>query len=116
MTDYKASVPFDVAAFLLVPSTTTVKGVLQKTFTKEAEPFFCSFKTFGGTEREVNGIIVVEDTATVETWYDPTITADCHICIDGIEGVEFEILGTPENINLRNQYMKFKVRAIKGGA
>lgn len=113
MANYKPQAPFNVAAFLLIPTTTTVKGVIKKTFTAEDAPFFCSFRTFGGTEREINGVTVVEDTATIETWYDPKILSDCHIRINDID---YEILGTPENINMRNQYVKFKVRAIKGGA
>lgn len=113
MAEYKPNAPFNVPFFLLTPTTTTVKGVLKKTFTKSTEPFYCSFRTFGGTEKVVNDVVVLEDTATVETWYDPSITADCNI---EINGQQYEILGTPENINMRNQYLKFKVRAIKGGA
>lgn len=113
MQSYKPNLPFDVPVFLLVPTTTTIKGVPKKTFTAEAEPFYCSFRTFGGTEKEVNGLIVVENTAVVETYYDPRIKANCGIRVDD---VNYEILGTPENINRRNQYLKFKVRAIEGGA
>ena len=113
MTTYRPSSPFNVAAFLMVPTTTNVKGVIKKTFVKSANPFFCSFRTFGGTEKTVNDVIVVEDTATVETWYNPCITSDCNI---EVSGKQYEILGTPENIQMRNQFMLFKVRAIKGGA
>lgn len=113
MADYKANFPYNVAAFLLIPKKQNVKGVTKKTYTPEAEPFFCSFKTFGGTEKIVNDVVTVENTATVETWYNPKITSDCYI---RVENVDYEILGTPENINMRNQYMKFKVRAVKGGA
>lgn len=113
MADYKPTTPFNIAAFLMIPQTETVKGVSKKTYIKAEKPFFCSFKTFGGTEREVNGVTVVENTAVIETWYDPTITADCQIEVNGLM---YEILGTPENINMRQQYLKFKVRAIRGGA
>lgn len=113
MADYKPTVPFNVAAFLMTPTTDIIKGVAKKTYTKAEKPFFCCFKTFGGTERDVNGVTVVENTAVIETWFNPTIKADCQIEVDGLV---YEILGTPENINMRNQYLKFKVRAIKGGA
>lgn len=113
MTDYKPSAPFNVSAFLLIPTSKNVKGVSKKTFEKAQTPFFCSFKTFGGTEKESNGVIVIENTAVIETWYDPNIKAGCNISVNEIE---YEILGTPENINMRNQYMKFKVKAVKGGA
>lgn len=113
MKAYSPSSPFNVPAFLMVPTTKTVKGVQKKTFTKSENPFFCSFRTFGGTEKTVNDVVVVEDTATLETWYDPAIKADCNIEVDG---KQYEILGTPENIQMRNQFMLLKVRAIKGGA
>lgn len=113
MADYKPSAPFNVAAFFLVPKITSVKGVKKKTFVPETEAFFCSFKTFGGTETQTNGLTSVENTAVIETWYDPKFTSDAGMRVGN---VDYEILGTPENINMRNQYVKFKVRAIKGGA
>ena len=33
-----------------------------------------------------------------------------------IDGTTYEVLGTPENIGMRNQYLVAKVRAVKGGA
>ena len=113
MKRYEPSMPFNVPAFLMSPTVKNVKGVSVKTFEKSEKPFFCSFKTFGGTERESNGITVVENTAVIETWFNPELTADKYICV---ADVEYEILGTPENINMQNQFMKFKVRAVKGGA
>lgn len=113
MADYKPNTPYNVPFFLMVPTTTNIKGVVKKTYIKNEIPFFCSFRTFGGSEKLVNDVIVVENTGTLETWYDPSIKADCQVEIDG---QVYEILGTPENINMRNQYMVLKVRAIKGGA
>ena len=113
MADYRPNNPFNVCATLLVPSMVIIKGVRKKVYTPDTEPIYCSFKTFGGTEKVINDLLVVEDTAIIETWYDPRITSECELEIDG---VQFEILGTPENINMRNQFMKLKVRAIKGGA
>lgn len=113
MAGYKPTTPFNVAAFLLIPKTTTVKGVTKKIFVAENEPFFCSFKTFGGTEIETNGVIAVEDTAIIETWYNPKIKTNCGVRVND---VDYEILGTPENINMQNQWLKFKIRAIKGGS
>lgn len=76
---------------------------------------FCSFKTYGGTERDVNGITVVEDTANIVTWYRPDITSACRL--KRVEdGAVFEILGEPEDIELRHQILKIKVRRLKGGA
>lgn len=89
-------------------------GVLVKQYT-ELDRIFCNFKTYGGTEKEVNGVIAVEDTATIVTWYRPDITSDS-ILERLTDGAKFEILGEPENIEQRNMIMSFKVRRIKGGA
>lgn len=113
MGSYKPNAPFNVAAFLLTPTMEKVMGVPKKTFSKSEKPFFCSFRSFGGSEKLVNDVLAVEDTATLETWYNPEIKANCNVEVDGRQ---YEILGTPENIEMRNQYMKFKVKAIKGGA
>ena len=112
MADYKPSGPFVVPAILQVPTTTTVKGVQKKTYEKK-DDIFISFRTFGGTEKTSNDVITVENTGTVETWYRPDIKSDCRLIIDDLP---YEILGSPENINMRNQYLVFKVRAVKGGA
>lgn len=113
MASFKLSGPLTVPMFLFIPTTTRSKGVLKKTYPETGIRINGTFRTFGGTERVFNDTYVVEDTATIETWYRPDITADCRISVNG---VAYEILGTPENIQMRNQYLKIKVRAIKGGA
>jgi len=114
MANYKPSGPFNVPLFLFVPTSTTVKGSPKKVYPNEGELIYCSFRTFGGTEKVVNDLLTVEDTVIIETWFRPDIKSDCRLKDEG--GVEYEILGTPENINQRNQYLKFKMRAIRGGA
>jgi len=71
-------------------------------------------KTYGGTEKIINGVLVIEDTATIETWYRPDIKANCQIALD--KDTVYDILGEPENINKRNQILKFKVKRHVGGA
>lgn len=117
MSEYKPSSPFIVSMHFLMPTTTVVKGVNVKKYNKPSDEnaFFGSFKTFGGTETQSNGIYSVIDTANIETWYRPDITADCRICLAENHDKLYEIIGTPENINMRNIYMKFKVQAINGG-
>ena len=102
---------------LLIPTYSDAYGVAQKTFPamKDGILIYGSFRTFGGTERDVNGLYSIENTATVETWFRPDIKSNCRIGIPAT-GEVYEILGEPENINMRNQFLKFKVRAIKGGA
>lgn len=103
------------------PVTAFSYGVSSKTYQNVNGVIWANFKTFGGTEKNDNGIIAVEDTAQVVCWYDPNITGDCRIVLlDGTEDTEnakcYEILGEPENIELRNMFLKFKVRRVKGGA
>lgn len=114
MNRYTPSNPFNVPMYLLVPTTVTAKGSTKKIYSSEGELIYCSFRTFGGTEIKSNDMLSIENTAVIETWYRPDIKADCRL--QSIDGTNYEILGTPENIYQQNQYLKFKIRAIKGGA
>lgn len=113
MPDYKPELPFTEPADLLIPKIKKVKGVLIKEYPDTGDCIFISFRSFGGTESERNGQLTVENTGVVQTWYRDDIKADCRLTI---RGVSYDILGTPENINMRNRYLQFKVRAVKGGA
>lgn len=99
---------------LLVPTKTVVNGVKKKDFT-EGRVFFASFKTYGGTERLSNDKYIIEDTAKVVCWYDTDIKADCRIK-NLNDGVEYEIINRPEDLNQQHQFLSFKVRAVLGGA
>lgn len=117
MARYKPSGPFNAVIRLMIPSYADSFGVQTKTFPapEECPLIYGTFRTFGGTDRDVNGIYSVENTATVETWYRPDIRSDCRLYVEQT-GITYEILGEPENIELRNQYMKIRVIAYKGGA
>ena len=115
MADFKPSFPYSTAIELLVPTYTNKKGVTTKVFPSEGIRLNCSFKTYGGTETTNNDLYTVVDTANIETWYRPDIKADCRIKVLAT-GQIYEIIGNPENINMRNQFVKFKVRAVEGGA
>lgn len=109
---FKIATDFNVPAKILKPSTIKVNGISQKVF-EESETIFISAKSYGGTEKVVDDRLVIEDTLSIETWYRPDITSDCNIKLL-TDGSEWEILNTPENIELRNQFLKFKVRRLKG--
>lgn len=117
MADYKPQLPFSKPLYLLVPTYEMVKGVEKKLYPEPTDKMiiFASFKTYGGTETTVNGVYSVIDTANIETWYRPDIKSDCRI-MRVEDGATYEIIGEPENINMRNQFLKFKVRRVKGGA
>lgn len=113
MKNFKPNLPFNVPAQLLIPTEKYIKGVLTKVYPENGEDIFISFKTFGGTESTSNGQTVVENTGVVQTWYREDIQANCRLIIGRLP---YEILGIPENINMANQFLQFKVRAVKGGA
>lgn len=112
---YKPKFPFVIPFSLLSPDERREKGVLIKTYPETGPQINCNFKTWGGTEREKNDIVTVEDTAFIETWYRPDIRSNCRL--KRLEdGAIFEIITPPEDIDFRHQYLKFKVRRIQGGA
>lgn len=90
-------------------------GVNSKTWQDTDLLIRCNFKTFGGTEKNVNNILIVEDTAQIVCWFTPEIKSDCRL-VRMSDNAVFEILGEPENIEMRNQFLKFKIRRVKGGA
>lgn len=101
---------------IYVPTASNYNGVNYKTtYTAASGTVFCNFKTYGGTERTVNGILEIEDTAQIVTWFRPDIKSGCRIKRETDSAV-FEIIGEPEDIEQRHQFLRFKVRRIKGGA
>ena len=115
MSSYRPNEPFVTPVRLLVPTYQTIKGVKKKVYPATGDLIFCSFKTYGGTEKDVNGIYSIEDTAIIETWYRPDIESACGIMLADT-GTIYEIINEPEDINMRHQFLKFKVRRYKGGA
>lgn len=111
---YRPQTAFTVPLQLLIPTYATVKGVRVKQYPEQGEIIFCSFKTYGGTEQNVNGVYSVIDTAVIETWYRPDLRSDCAVKTE--DGAVYEVLGVPENIEMRNQFLKCKVQRKAGGA
>lgn len=120
--NYRPTLNNPIPLVLLVPTYTTVSGVAKKSYPTVSEAiqdnnnlFYGSFKTYGGTETDVNGLHSILDTANIETWFRPDIKSDCRIARAN-DGAIFDIINEPENINMRNQFLKFKVQRVKGGA
>lgn len=111
------------AARLQTPTSDKVLGVSKKTYTEIAGVVMVNWKSYCGTETTNNGVLSVEDTAQIVCWYRPDIRSDCRLVrlSDGFDEngqpkAVYEIIGEPENIEMRNQFLKFKVRRVKGGA
>lgn len=118
MAHFRPSLPFTTALIVLKPTYTKVAGVRTKALPdlKDGIRINGTFKTYGGTrieEKTVDGLLSIQDTATVETWYRDDITSDCVIVL-AETGAKYEILNEPENINRRNQFLKFMVRRVRG--
>lgn len=107
----------DTALKLLTPTYSNTDGVRKKTY--PAKPYadsptiFANFKTKGGTETEINGVYTILDTAQVVTWYRPDIKGDCRIARLP-DGAVYEVMGEPENVDNRGQFIIFKVQRVKG--
>lgn len=113
---FRPSLPFSVPLLLLLPTITKSNGVRVKTYDdKTGVLIYGTFKTYGGTDQTIDGVYSVVDTAEIVTWYRPDITSDCVIAL-AESGARYEILGQPENIDRRNQFLKLKVQRVKGGA
>lgn len=111
---YKPTQPFNVKAKLLKATFEKVNGFTKKTYSEGIE-FFCSAKSYGGTEKVINDKYVIEDTMLIDTWFNPEITSECKIRLLD-DNSEWEIINTPEDINRRKQFLKFKVKRIRGNA
>lgn len=129
MSNYVLKITNPIPLILLVPiKIEKINGITKKTYPtieealtekdKNKNPvniFYGSFKTYGGTEKNVNGVYSIEDTANIETWYRPDITSNCRVARASDNAV-FDIINEPEDIDQKHQFLKFKLRRIKGGA
>ncbi len=120
MSSYRPTIENPIPLILLIPIYSEKLGVTKPNYpnpndVSKENLFFGSFKTYGGTEKIINGVYSVEDTANIVTWFRPDIKSDCRVAL-GSDKAIYEIIGEPENINQRNQFLKFKVRRIKGKA
>ena len=99
---------------LQVPETSTVLGVVKKTYA-DRKQLNCNWKSYGGTEVVNNDVLTIEDTATLVCWVDPDVRANCRVK-RLTDGAVYEIISEPENIEQRNMLLQFKVKRVKGGA
>lgn len=117
MARYRPGKPFDTPLlYFPVTGSKNVKGVKVNTYAPEGVLFYGSFVTYGGTEREVNGVYSVEDTATVETWYRPDFAAAGRVALAENQSKVYEIVGEPEDIEQKHQFCKMRLTRVAGGA
>lgn len=114
MSRPNAAAQMTTACMLLVPTYgEKINGVEVKIWPDSGPVFFANLKSYGGTERFVNDLLVIEDTLTMTTWYRPDIVAACRVrVLPG--GAEYEIINAPENWDMRNQFIVCKLRRVVG--
>ena len=100
---------------LQTPTSDKTLGVPKKTWADVSGVLHVNWKSYGGTETTINGVLSVEDTAQIVCRYRPDIRSDCRL-VRLTDGAVYEVIGEPENIEMRNQFLKFKVRRVAGGA
>lgn len=115
----KAAMQMATACRLIAPTGwKKINGVDIPLWPTEAEEealplLFANVKSYGGTERVQNDLLVIEDTVVMTTWYRPDITAGCRVRIlPG--GALYEIINAPENWDMRSQHMVCKMRRVQG--
>jgi hypothetical protein len=110
---YTPQTPFNVPFKILSLTKELINGVQAQSYVEGEEVYFCSAKSYGGTEKIINDVYVIEDTLEIDTWFISTLKSKDRIKLLDDDSI-YEVLNTPENINRRNQYMKFKVVRIHG--
>ena len=101
---------YSTPARVLIPKTEKINGVVTKTY-DEGSVFFCSAKSYGGTETIINNVFVIQDTLEIECFYREDIKGDCKLRLLD-DNTDWEILTTPEIIERQKKTLKFKVRKI----
>ena len=71
------------------------------------------FKIKGTTDMNANGLYVVNDKTTFTTWWKDDFKAGD---IFEINGIDWQVRGEPENVEMRGRYAILTLERIGGGA
>lgn len=71
------------------------------------------FKQKGTAEIAANGLTVINNKISFTTWFKSDIVASDVLTING---VDYQIIGTPENVEMRGRYMILNLEELSGGA
>lgn len=116
MADYKPK-GYENTRFyvqLLKPTYKSYHGVNKPVYPTTGDVISVNWKSYGGTDSVVDGVYSVIDTAQASCRYRPDITSGCRI--KRFDGTVYEIKGEPENIDMMNRVLQFKLERVKGGA
>lgn len=110
---YVPSAILNIPCKILHVTYEKVNGVNTPVETESENVVWMSCKSYGGTEKIIDEQYTIIDTIVFTTYYRPDITAQDRIKIL-TDGSVWEILNTPENIELRGSFMTFKGRRWHG--
>lgn len=113
MTEYKPNLPFNVPFHILSLEKVFINGVKSQKYMENDATYFGSVKSYGGTEKTVNGVYVIEDTIVVDMWYTPNLKTKDRIKLLE-DGSVYEVMNTPEDINRHHKWMQFKAVRVHG--
>lgn len=71
------------------------------------------FKQKATREMNANGLVVVHGTITYVTWWKSDMMAGD---ILEINGIDYQVKGEPENVEMRGKYAVLNLEVFKGGA
>lgn len=101
------------ACDLFIPTTSKVNGVPVRTYPTTGKRFFANVKSYGGSERVSNDLLMIEDTIVLTTWFRPDIKPNCRVkLLPG--GAIYEVINEPENWDMRGQFLVCKCKRVKG--
>ena len=110
---YQPYAPFNVPFKILSAQTTKVNGVNAIEYVEGFEVYYCSARAYLGSPKTINDISAEEDTLVVDSYWIPELKKNDRIRLLDDDSI-WELYVSPENINRRNQYAKFKVVRING--
>ena len=96
------------------PTSQTVGGRTVKTFT-EVGTARGQFKQKGTAEINANGLTVINEKTTFTTWFKKEKPYEAKDILT-IGGIDYEIKGKPENVEMRSRYAVITLEQISGGA
>ena len=121
MARFKPTAPFNVPMKILIPTYQTTKGVRTPVYPEPAALsddeflFFGSVRSFVGSITTENDLNVSQNTIYIDTWYRPDIRSNCRIYLCETEDT-YEVVGDPEDIEMRHQYLRIRAQRIGGAA
>jgi hypothetical protein len=80
---------------------------------ESSEILWCSWKSYGGTESDIDGLSLFQDTAKIECRYHPQIKQN-DIVKNLLTNKKYQIISVPDDINQLHQYLQFKVKRLAG--